>query len=152
LATVGEGSLADSGDEVEVNLSNLSRACASSVESILTTVVLLAEVVDEIESIGLSGTSRILASSGYRSLAYSCLKIEVLAVGTAECGVEAAVALVVVSADVVDEVESIVEANTAGILAAIRYISLALAGLKIEILVAGACIEHIDSIGTPVVV
>jgi acetolactate synthase small subunit len=113
---------------------------------------LFAEVVDEIEPVGLSGTFRILASSGYCSLASSGLDIEVLVVGAAETGIEATIALVVVSADIVDEVESIIESDTAGILAAIRYTSLALAGLNIEILVVGACIERVDSISTLVVV
>lgn len=113
---------------------------------------MFAEVVDEIEPVGLSGTSRILAPSGYCSLACSGLDIEVLVVGAAETGIEATIALVVVSADIVDEIESIIESDTAGILAAIRYTSLALAGLNIEILVVGACIERVDSISTLVVV
>jgi len=113
---------------------------------------LFAEVVDEIESVGLSGTARILTSSGYCSLACSGLDIEVLVVGTAETSIEATIALVVVSADIVDKIESIIESDTAGILAAIRYSSLALAGLKIEILAGGTCTERVDSISTLVVV
>ena len=78
LAASGHISLARSVDEVKVS----SGTSQIGVESIVTSVVALAEVVDEVESIVLVVTARILTPSRNLSLALTSCKVEVMSGST----------------------------------------------------------------------
>lgn len=73
-------------------------------------------------------------------------EVEVPVVRAAESGVETAIALVVVSANVVDQVETVIETDASRILAAIGDCSLALAGSKVEVLVVATLAQGVDTV------
>lgn len=101
-------------------------AVIGGVESVSASVVRFAQVVDQVESVCLSNTSWILASLWNGSLARSSLSVEVLVIGAGESCVESTVALVVALADVVDQVESVVQLQTSWIFTSRWHCGLAL--------------------------
>jgi len=149
LASNWDAGLALSGLEVVVLVGGTVEA---AVESVVALVVRLAQVVQQVESVGDVGATRILASSGYCRLASSGGDVEVLVGGTGECGVESVLALVVASAYGVGQVESVLDVDTSWVLASGGDGSLALSGLEVEVLVGTTRSLAVSSVVTLVVV
>jgi len=109
-----------------------------SFEFVIAPVVGLAEVVDEVESIGLANTIGMLASNGYSALTCASVEVEVSIVTAREACVEPVITLVVCVAQGVNQVKSIDFADATGVLTTTGYRRLTLASGEVEVLVGTA--------------
>lgn len=89
-------------------------------------VVGCAQVVDEVETVSLAGTSWILAATWQCSLARAGIGVEELISRAVEEGVESASATEVLGTEVVSEVETVGSSGTCRVLAATWYSCLTL--------------------------
>lgn len=135
LATRWELGLALAIGSVEV-LTGL--AGEGSVETAGASVVGCTKIVEEVQSVGSAGTTRILATSRERGLAYACDSVEILSILAVAASVESILASEVGCAEVVHQVNTIGSAGTSRILAPSGDCSLALFSIDIEILSLGS--------------
>jgi len=116
-------------------------AVRQGVESALASEVRCAQIVENVHTIGTSGTSRILASTWEANLTSSSLSVEVL-LGTTVIwalsqSVESSLASEVGTTQVVQDKESITTSSTSGILATTWYVRLTL--FCLDIIISSIC-------------
>jgi hypothetical protein len=129
LASIRQSGGTDTSGGVE---EGSSLALLSRVESVVTCVVLRAEVVDKEHSITLV-TSWVLTSIWYSCLTGFGNDVVILIVGAPKSGVESVITLKVSTASVVNQVESIVDIGATGISATNRQLSGACVGVGVEV-------------------